>query len=110
MKDITNIDMNACRIKSIGEDALNTLLTNNTKYLDIRNNQLKNLPSQITAASDMTQLWISGNPYECNCDMIWMRDWLVEATNVMDKENIKCVTGTLKGIYRRTGTSPDTDF
>ena len=47
----------------------------------------------------MTNLWLSNNPYECNCDMLWMKDWLVDTGNVMDKENVTCSGNGIKGEY-----------
>ena len=29
--------------------------------------------------------------------MIWMKDWLVDAENVMDKKNVNCSGNTVKG-------------
>ena len=70
---------------------------NNIKSLDLRRNKLKNLPKSISKANKTNKLWISNNPYECNCDMLWMKDWLVGAKNVKDKENVMCSAGKGKG-------------
>ena len=96
MNEISYTDISLSNIHSISEDAINTMLTN-AKYLDVRNNELEELPVGNAVSNNSTQLWISNNPYECNCDMLRMRDWLVQATNVMDKENVICASGKLKG-------------
>ena len=44
-----------------------------------------------------SKLWISDNPYECNCDMLWMKDWLMDNENVMDKKNVTCSGSKVKG-------------
>ena len=67
------------------------------KHLDIRGNNLTSLPETITKANKTNKLWISGNPYECNCDMLWMKDWLMDTRNVMDKDNVTCSGKTIKG-------------
>ena len=97
LNKITHLDLSSSNLKEISDQVLNAKMTN-IRYIDISNNNLKELPSSVASMINLTELRISGNPYDCNCDMMWMRDWLVEATNVMDKEGIKCVTGALKGI------------
>ena len=72
------------------------VITENLKNLDIRGNKLKTLPGTIANINDSSKLWISDNPFECNCDMIWMKDWLIDARNVMDKKNITCSSGKIK--------------
>ena len=73
-------------------------IVQNVKSLDIRKNRLKTLPQIITKANRTSELWISNNPYECNCDMIWMKDWLMDSNNVQDKENVICYTDKLEGM------------
>ena len=65
-------------------------------YVDIRGNKLKTLPRAITSMNGSTKLWISDNPYECNCDTLWMKDWLIDNKNVQDKYSVVCSTGNLK--------------
>ena len=96
MREIVYMDLSSSSIEYISSDAINALMEN-TLYLDISNNSLKVLSETITASANYTKLWISGNPYDCGCDVMWMKDWLVEATHVMDKENFTCNTGVMKG-------------
>ena len=96
MREIVYMDMSSSSIEAISSDVMDALLEN-TLYLNISNNSLKVLPETITASANYTELWISGNPYDSSCDVMWMRDWLVEATHVMDKENVTCNTGVMKG-------------
>ena len=69
-------------------------MLNNVKKLYLSNNYLKSLPKSIMESNNDPKLWISNNSYHCNCDMMWMRDWLLKARNVMDKEQVK---GNAKG-------------
>ena len=85
IENIIYLDLNKSRVSSVSDDAKNLMLQN-LKTLNLANNILEILPRSITKAKNDTKLWISNNPYDCNCDMMWMRDWLVKATNVMDKE------------------------
>ena len=84
-------------ITEISDVVIRSML-NSLKYLRIFHNKINVLPKGITQAGNITELWISSNPYECNCDMMWMGDWLVKATNIMDKENVTCTTSKMKAI------------
>ena len=97
MKEISHLNLSSSQITSIGAQAINLIIDEKT-YLNIRNNSLKYLPKKIENTRNTTELWIAYNSYECNCDMMWMRDWLVQATNVMDKENTTCASGDMIGI------------
>ena len=66
-------------------------------HLDIRGNKLKSLPQSIMKAKNGSSIWISQNPYQCNCDMLWMRDWLLNTDSVMDKNSVLCSNGKMKG-------------
>ena len=96
MNEITHFDMSSSEITKIKDNVMNSII-NNSLYIDITNNKLKYLPTSIGQSNNRTKIWISNNPYECNCDMMWTRDWLVQATNVMDKENVKCGNGDMIG-------------
>ena len=65
--------------------------------MDIRGNKLTTLPRAIVNIRGSSKLWISDNPYDCNCDTLWMKDWLIDAENVQDKYNAICATGKMKG-------------
>ena len=104
-KDITTVEsyftelgvlnLSSSNITSIISDVMTSMLKN-TKGLSLDNNNLKYLPKTITQAKNQTRLFISKNPYECNCDMLWMRDWLMGAF-VLDSRHVTCATGKMKG-------------
>ena len=95
MENITYLDLSNSTASGITERAMRTLLRN-MKALNLANNVLEILPRAITK-SNSTRLWISNNTYDCNCDMMWVRDWLVKATNVMDKKEVVCRKGKMIG-------------
>ena len=96
-ESVTHIEMRSNRIRFISDKAMMDLLRNTT-HLDIRNNNLKYLPEFITKSDLSTKLWLSRNPYKCDCEMMWMREWLVGQNNVQDKEDMICIQGKMKGI------------
>ena len=98
MQNIIYLDLNKSRVSSVSDDAM-ILMLQNLKTLNLANNILEILPRSITKAKNDTKLWISNNSYDCNCDMMWMRDWLVKVTNVVDKEQVVCRSGKMIGRY-----------
>ncbi len=95
-KSVERIDLQRSHIQSISDKALQAFLSN-VKSLKLSRNKLRKLPSLLQVTNSTTQLWLSDNPYDCNCDMMWMRDWLLNATNVLNKENMTCGSGKWKG-------------
>ena len=93
LENITLLNISSSNITYIDK----TVIVENVKSLDISGNKLKTLPQTITTINSTTELWISDNPYECNCDMIWMKNWLIDATNVLDKRNVMCSSNKIKG-------------
>ena len=96
LKNITLLDLSSSNITDIDETVMEFIM-HNGKILDIRKNKLRTLPKLITKANRTNKLWISNNPYECNCDMLWMKDWLMDSINIQDKESVTCLTGKMKG-------------
>ena len=96
MENITHLDLSNSRVSHITDGVMRSILMN-LKTLKLTNNVIRSLPLSIQKTEDNTKLWISNNSYDCNCDMMWMRDWLVKATNVMDKEDITCTSGKMIG-------------
>ncbi len=94
--EIKELYLNRSNIKKISDGVLKILL-GKTKHLHLSNNNMRQISSLLQEENFHTRLWLSENPYDCNCDMMWMRDWLQNASNVMNKENITCSTGRWKG-------------
>ncbi len=83
-------------IESVSSKTLQFLLSN-AVVLNLKGNKLQKLPKLFNQPHTKTKLWLSGNPYVCNCNMMWMKDWLQNNTNVMDTENITCSGGKWDG-------------
>ena len=49
-------------------------------------------------------MWLSGNPYQCDCSMTWMAGWLNTFTTplgqhiIVDFKELICETGMAKGM------------
>ena len=96
LNDITLLNLSSSYITDI-DDTVMAITAKSVKNFDIRKNQLKTLPRTIRNVNESSKFWISDNPYECNCDMIWMKDWLVDTNNIQDKDNVTCSAGKMKG-------------
>ena len=96
LENITMLDLSSSDITDIDEKVMEVVI-NSVKHLDIRGNNLRTLPETIRNVNGVSKLWISDNPYECNCDMIWMKNWLVGNENIVDKDNVSCSGGKVEG-------------
>ena len=96
LNTITLLNLSSSNIKEIDRKVIKVIIKS-VNYLDIRGNNLKTLPRTIKNANNSSKLWISENPYECNCDMIWMKDWLMD-TDIQDKDNVTCLSGETTGM------------
>ncbi len=110
LADITIFDLQNCKIIHISNSVLQNIL-NHTERLLLSQNQIRKLPHLFEKQRYATKLWLGDNPYHCNCGMMWMRDWLQNTTNVMDKDNITCGLGKWKGkVYKACANHPSTFF
>ena len=89
------LNLSSSDISDIDETVMETII--HVKSLDIRGNNLKEIPEIFAKSNKTNKLWISDNPYECNCDMLWMKDWLMDKENVVDKNDVKCLRSKEKG-------------
>ena len=96
LNNITLLNLSSSSIREI-EDSIMKAIIKTVKYLDISKNYLLKIPEIVTKNDNTSKLWISANPYECNCDMLWMKDWLMDARNVEDKDNVTCLYDKVKG-------------
>ena len=105
---LATIDLQRSNVTQISSIALKTLLSLADKVL-LSNNRLKEVPG-VLQTNLQTQIWLSNNPFLCTCDMMWMRDWLQNASNVMDKANITCAGGRWNGKRQLISEKIQFDF
>ena len=94
--NISVLNLSLSQVISVDQIVMEAILKN-VQQLDLRGNKLKILPKSIMKAHKTTKLWLSENPFECNCDMLWIRDWLLNTGNIMDIENTNCSLRTGEG-------------
>ena len=71
-------------------------------YLNLANNDLNYFPKTLNG-TNVSQVYLAGNPIECNCDMLWFAEWLnttePQSQNriVKDYERVLCAEGEWNG-------------
>ncbi len=69
------------------------------KVLNLTNNKIRNIPKEIHHLDKIEEIYLSGNPFDCDCDMTWMITWLNNVSSVVkDYKQITCGHGKYKGI------------
>lgn len=89
---LSKLDLHASGVISIDDDFLDVFVqSENLKFLDLSHNELTSLPETIRNVSSLETLNISGNPFVCSCDVIWMRDWLANHSALVPGfHDVKC--------------------
>ena len=66
-------------------------------------NKLTSLLQNIQMLRNMEQIWLSDNPFYCDCEMTWMTGWLNNFTTssgrhvIVDYQELKCHSGMMLG-------------
>ena len=74
------------------------------KQLNLVENKLTSIPKQMQNLRHLEKIWLSGNPFHCDCEMTWMIRWLNNFTTtsgkhiVVDYQHLKCHSGKLIGL------------
>ncbi len=74
------------------------------RIINMTNNKIKRIPKEIQHLPQVEEIWLSGNPFHCDCKMTWMITWLnTLKTNssfslVRDYREVTCGHGKIKGL------------
>ncbi len=98
LSDLKTLNLENNSVRKIDEASFKALLLCGIS-VKLSGNHIRQVPPMLANINYTADIWLGRNPYECNCDTMWMRDWLLNATNVMDKEKIVCASGKWKGMY-----------
>ena len=103
LNQMEHINLANSSICSIGQNFFSKLATSGeVRYLNLADNKLKHFNRDIQG-SNLSEIYLSGNPIDCNCDMFWFVKWL-NTTVVKDSQDITCVGGEWDGtqVYELT--------
>ena len=77
----------------------------NLRWLNLAQNNLTKVPMEIQDLIHLEKLWLSGNPFDCNCEMTWMIDNTKTPSGehvVVDFKDVECHNDLMEGkpIYK----------
>ena len=92
LQHISKLILQNNRIANISKKFLD-IFVNNSKlsFLDISSNNLKFLQKYIRNITSLETLKIWKNNFQCSCDNIWMRNWIVNNNEIIEhNKEVKC--------------------
>ena len=104
LDSIQHLDLGNSGVLHITEDFFSKIKSmEKTTFLNLANNELKALPKTLNGTS-FSQVYLAGNPIDCNCQMLWFADWLntTEPRIVQDYRKVLCNGGQWNGtqVYK----------
>ena len=105
---IQHFDLQNSGVRFITDDFFSKIKSvNRTKFINLANNGLKVFPKSLNG-TNFSQVYLAGNPIDCNCQMLWFADWLnttdphSENRIVKDYKQVVCVGGKWNGtqVYK----------
>ena len=103
LRNVQHIDLSFNNISKFSDNLI-TFLRHNSSVLSLNlaGNKITELPQTVLKLNNRTKLRLGGNPYICNCDTLWMKEWLyklsLEGNMVPDFKNITCGSGPQFGV------------
>ena len=93
---ISSISLEFCNISEVCEDFIRKVIIRKTGTFYLSNNKLTSLQEVFTNTTKGTRLYLSNNPYNCGCDMVWMIKWIkssILSGMIPDYQNVTCHSG-----------------
>ncbi|KAH3837043.1 protein toll-like [Dreissena polymorpha] len=98
LERVYNISLRNNRISILEPEILKQLVT--AKKVDLRNNKLKSVPREIKKFESVS---ISGNPLECDCDSMWLKQWMeIDTANADPSLSCEAPTGSQVVVMEMT--------
>ena len=93
-----HINLANSSISSIEQNFFSNFATlGKVRYLNLADNKLKHFDRDMQE-SGLSEIYLSGNPIDCNCDMFWFVKWL-NTSVVKDFQDIRCAGGEWDGAW-----------
>ena len=90
-------------IDLVSADVLDILDQGHMRKLQLNKNRLNVLPQEedVFSSTNLSDLTLGNNPWECICHTSWMKQWLIVRRNIIqDIDKVKCATGIPAGQER----------
>ncbi len=99
MATLDYVDFKGSNIQYLSDDFVELVLhSKSLTRIDLSQNKMTLLPESIKTLTNSTKIWLGGNPYNCECSILWIRDWLQKTSSVQDKDNVTCMNGKSLGV------------
>ena len=103
LSHIQHFDLRNSSVRSITNNFFSKIQTaKKAKFLNLANNDLKTFPKTLNG-TNFSEVYLAGNPIDCNCDMLWFAHWLnttePQSQNriVKDYKRVLCAGGRWNG-------------
>ncbi len=104
--EMTNVILlNGTSISEIPSGPIETMKTiPSLRIINMTNNKIQKISKEIQHLLQVEEIWLSGNPFNCDCEMTWMITWLNSLRNnsrqgpVRDYRELICGEGRFKGL------------
>ncbi|XP_045214844.2 protein toll-like [Mercenaria mercenaria] len=100
LRNVTVFDVSQCAIADIDPSIAKALEGRINTSIYLHDNNLENIPKTFEKFnfSKGQVLTIDGNPFNCDCHTLWMKQWLLSNKNhIYHQDKIVCATGPGKG-------------
>ena len=102
LQTITKLDFSQNKIGRVCEDTVTFMKTGSIVELNLANNSITSLPSEISNISSLQSVMLSGNKFICDCKMTWMMKWFSKRNLngkqiVKDYQDVVCCSGIMTG-------------
>lgn len=91
---IVNLTISNNKLSYFSSDARTSM--KNLAYLDISGNSLSFVPKEMQSMS-FDKTIVTGNPFQCDCNMTWMKEWINVSPGATDR-GIEC---NFDGKYKK---------
>ena len=101
---ITFLNVRQNLISKISDQFYGLLIESQVKWLDLAENKMETISTKMMELKGLEQLWLSGNPLHCACEITWMTNWLnnfllsLDKHVVMDFWNVTCSNHDIHGV------------
>ncbi len=101
----TSFVLTGSKVSVIGDTFVSNARNVSTlRSINLTNNAIKIISQKIQNMDGVQEIWLSGNPFVCDCSMTWMIPWLNRRNKhsdhniVSDYRALICSNGKLKGV------------